>query len=125
MILAISGGTLFVLLLLVAVILCAYSVNKSLKISKKNKQKSQAMMNDLNVLMMTHEANKKKLAEKEEAQTENKTEAKINTKPSLKDDEKIRIKTLYEDAGMSAENIAAKIGKDISLIQEFVDNGLK
>ena len=124
MILAISGGTLFILLLLIAVVLCAYSVNKSMKISKKNKLKSQAMMNDLNVLMMTHEANKKKLEVEAAAKTEDKTGTVFDTKPSLKDDEKIRIKTLYEDAGMKAEDIAAKIGKDVSLIQEFIDKGM-
>ena len=42
MILAISGGTLFFMLLLIAVVLCAYSVSKSMKISKRNKQKEQA-----------------------------------------------------------------------------------
>ena len=121
MILAISGGTLFIMLILIAVVLCAYSINKSIKISNRNKQKEQAMMNDLNVFMMTHEAGKKKAAEHsvDEAPLPG-AQAKS---AGLKEDEKIRIKTLYEDAGMSAEEIAVKTGSDIKLVQEYIDSG--
>ena len=123
MILAISGGTLFFMLLLIAVVLCAYSVSKSMKISKHNKQKEQAMMNDLNVFMMTHEASKKKTEDKKPEASVSGAVTAADKPEVLKDDEKIRIKTLYEDAGMSAEEIASKIGRDIKLVQDFISSG--
>ncbi len=78
MILAISGGVAYILLIIIAVVIVTFPINRAIKKNEKNKLKQQNMMNDLNSFILKYEAEKsraEKAKAEEEAAASNVTEA--------------------------------------------------
>ncbi len=65
MVLALSGGLAFLMLILAVGVIMIYPINKVIKKNNKNKLKQQEMMNELNLMILKHDAKKQELERNE------------------------------------------------------------
>ncbi len=68
MILAISGGVAYILLIIIAVVIVTFPINRAIKKNEKNKLRQQNMMNDLNSFILKYEAEKSRAEKEKEAE---------------------------------------------------------
>ncbi len=97
MILAISGGVAYILLIIIAVVIVTFPINRAIKKNEKNKLKQQDMMNDLNSFILKYEAEKSR-AEKAKAEEEAAASEKAETEEETAASNVTEAETPAEDA---------------------------